>query len=639
LLLELLEDRCTPATLGLPWLDPQHLTLSFVPDGTMASSTGSVLGQALSAAAPDGSGRLEILRAFQTWAVLGNVNIGLVNDDGEPLGTTGAVQSDPRFGDIRIAAQPLGDNVVALGHPFELDGSTWSGDVLLNSADPFGVNRAGTYDLFTVALHEAGHVFGLVDSSDPASAMFANYIGPRAGLSAQDVSTFQSLYGARQGDAFESKQGNDTWQTATTLGSFSSPITADISTLQDTDWYKVAIPANVPAGSTVSFQVRTSGISLLVPSLTVYDNAHHVLGAAAASSPLAGDLSVQVQNVTPGQLVYLDVGNATQSVFGIGSYQLSLSTQVPPVSPRSATSLLGADNRHNDTLATATRLTARNSSLTTLDFGYRGSISDAADVDYYEVHSPVTITGGPQQMVVIVSASNCNGLAPRADVFDAGGAAVPAQVIANDHGFFSIVINSAAADADYFIEVSALVPNGSHNVGNYLLGIDFNAAPIVNPQALSTGVLSAAAPQQVQTLTITQSGAVQLILAADAGGTTGVAVQMTVYDSQGNAVFSLAAYAGQPANTGVASLVAGNYTVSFAVVAKSGLLPAAGSWSLQGWSVSDPIGPTLVGTTPPTGSFPDTSPIDMWSCSLLFPPVTSPLVLSPVQPYTDPYYY
>ena len=44
--------------------------------------------------------------AFQTWAVQTNLNIGLVADGGQPLGTNGAVQGDARFGDIRVAAAP-----------------------------------------------------------------------------------------------------------------------------------------------------------------------------------------------------------------------------------------------------------------------------------------------------------------------------------------------------------------------------------------------------------------------------------------------------------------------------------------------------------------------------------------------------
>src|SRR5262249_50429165 len=150
-----------------------------------------------------------------TWAVLGNVNIGLVDDGGQPLGTPGSVQSDPRFGDIRVAAQPLGNTVVATGNPFQLNGSTWSGDVLLNSSVPFGVSSPGGYDLYSVLLHEAGHAFGLDDSTDPTSVLFENYSGIRSGVSLQDAASFQTLYGVRHGDSFEGKQGNDSRQTAT----------------------------------------------------------------------------------------------------------------------------------------------------------------------------------------------------------------------------------------------------------------------------------------------------------------------------------------------------------------------------------------------------------------------------------------
>ena len=50
--LEQLEDRLTPALYGVPWPDPSHLTLSFVPDGTDVGGSPSVLFQKLNAQAP-----------------------------------------------------------------------------------------------------------------------------------------------------------------------------------------------------------------------------------------------------------------------------------------------------------------------------------------------------------------------------------------------------------------------------------------------------------------------------------------------------------------------------------------------------------------------------------------------------------
>ncbi len=34
LVVEQFEDRLAPALFGVPWPNPEHLTLSFVPDGT-----------------------------------------------------------------------------------------------------------------------------------------------------------------------------------------------------------------------------------------------------------------------------------------------------------------------------------------------------------------------------------------------------------------------------------------------------------------------------------------------------------------------------------------------------------------------------------------------------------------------------
>ncbi len=74
--------------------------------------------------------------------------------------------------------------------PFELDAGTWSGDVELNSAVAFSVDAgraSSTYDLFSVMLHEAGHVFGLPDNSNPASVLDIHYAGVRTGLGTVDI--------------------------------------------------------------------------------------------------------------------------------------------------------------------------------------------------------------------------------------------------------------------------------------------------------------------------------------------------------------------------------------------------------------------------------------------------------------------
>src|SRR4051812_36747243 len=125
-----LEDRCAPAVFGNPWLDGMHVTLSLAPDGADVVGQDSTLSTYLSAVSPQA--KLEILRAFQTWVANANLNVGLVGDGGQDFTVGGALQGDSRFGDIRIGARTLADDVLAVTTPFNLF-SSYSGNVVLNS--------------------------------------------------------------------------------------------------------------------------------------------------------------------------------------------------------------------------------------------------------------------------------------------------------------------------------------------------------------------------------------------------------------------------------------------------------------------------------------------------------------------------
>ncbi len=603
---ERLEDRSTPDASGIAWPDGSHLTLSFVPDGTNVGGNPSSLFRTMDAIAPRAVWEREVLRAFQTWASQTNLNVGVVADGGQPLGTTGAVQGDGRFGDIRIAAIPLKPGTLATNTPFEWSGTTWSGDVVINTNYAFSVGgAAGTYDLYTALLNEAGNVFGVTDSrTDTASGVYYQYVGPKAGLDANDVADIHAQYGAREADPYDAARSNDTLATATPLSTNPAlqRVEADIGTPADRDYYSFQIPRYLNLGvSTETVRLKTVGLSTLAANLDVYDSSGRLVGRATPSGQLGDDLAVKIYSPKSGGTYYARVSAADGSVFGVGGYQLNTSFQYLGV----VTGLLGPllpivdDGHGNDILSNATALLSPPKPAPDARFQYteRATLSDVWDVDYYKVLAPAATD--TQKLNVIVWGTDQTPVAPRVDVFDASGNPLPAVVLANANGTFSVELANTTPGAAYYLKVSALYPGGSRSVGNYFLGADFSTQPPVADSAgtYAAGSLTAAANQDVQSVTIGQNRLFEFALSAQSPAAM-TEVRMDVVDASGRVVFTLQSYAGQPRSTGTVYLQAGTYTVRFTAASWNGSL-APTTYSLTGWLDSDPIGPRYTGGTSP----------------------------------------
>jgi hypothetical protein len=631
LVLEPLEDRLTPAFAGAPWPDAEHLTLSFAPDGTVAGDSPSVLFQTLNARAPTAAWQSVALRAFQTWAVTANINFGLVGDQGEPLGAVGRPQGDPRFGDIRLAAYPMSGEVVAVGSPFDPVAGTYSGDVKLNSTQSFGVGGAGQYDLFTVLLHETGHALGLGDSTDPTSVMYDQYLGPRTGLSASDISAVQALYGSRAPDAYEGTAGNGSFATATPLNLLTNPdgtlgvaADADISSLQDADVYRFQAPLTL---GSLKIRIETAGTSLLTPRVTVYNAWQQPVASAVGSGPLGADLVVTLPSYQPLGTYYVKVQSGTADVFGVGSYRLDVQsiplvgtlTNVVTTTTQTATGLLNNDLHTNDTILTASLLSPLYPQTSSyFNYAYKASISDRYDVDYYRIQAPQAAAGAPVVMTVMVWGLDNNGLLPAASVYDAAGNLVSAAVLGNENGTFTLQVANATPGATYYVKVQAADPNGQNNVGNYFLGIEFGPRA-VQPATVTSQALNATSAQSSGSLTLAQSTLVHLIISANAPGQAQTArVQVTVYDGSGTALATATARDGLPASL-TTFLKAGVYLVRVQAFTTDGspLLPL--TFTLQALWLSDPIGPQ---EEDPTQN-PQPAPTSTGSTSQTPPPSTT----------------
>ena len=180
--LESLEDRAVPAVFGEPWLDGRHLTLSFAGDGTSLSGVGSNLTAALSPLGwqggkagnpprlPDlGGKRQPECRAWYP------ITTRCLDGRGRSKETRGSATSGS-------AVRTLASDVLAITSPFSLLTPT-AGDLILNTGKAFAFgNVPGKYDLFTVAMQESGHAFGIGNSVHSDSVMYEQYGSSRTAI-------------------------------------------------------------------------------------------------------------------------------------------------------------------------------------------------------------------------------------------------------------------------------------------------------------------------------------------------------------------------------------------------------------------------------------------------------------------------
>lgn len=134
----------------------------------------------------------EVVRAFREWARYAPLEFTAAAD-GAAARTISILFARGAHGD----GYPFDGPGKVLAHTFypaPPNSEPLAGDMHLDADESWRVGA--TVDLFTVALHEAGHALGLGHSDRPGSVMYP-YYRFTTGLTADDIAGIQEIYGSR----------------------------------------------------------------------------------------------------------------------------------------------------------------------------------------------------------------------------------------------------------------------------------------------------------------------------------------------------------------------------------------------------------------------------------------------------------
>jgi len=201
-----------------------------------------------------------------------------------------------------------------------------AGDIAINTGVAF--NIGSDIDLFTVISHEVGHALGLLESTDPNAVMYGYYNGMKT-PNVDDIVGVRTIYSNGQARSTDQFGGTNTsFSTAANINSFinQNTLTAVVNPLDIyTPPFQEYLTWNNPANtsSTLTITVQSTGLSLLAPTMTVYNYLYQQVAYASGAGQYGTTISVTLTNIHPGRQVYLEIAGADNSPFATGNYAVT----------------------------------------------------------------------------------------------------------------------------------------------------------------------------------------------------------------------------------------------------------------------------------------------------------------------------
>ncbi len=661
---EQLEHRRVLATFGTPWPEPRSLSVSFPTDQAAIGAYNNSVREVFDQVTDRREWQEAALRAFQTWAVYADINVGLVPDRGDDFGAVGLSSNDPRFGELRIGAFPQ-PGVLANAAPYQQRAGTWSGDVLLNtqinyflgdwdSSSPITVPapdaRGPAIELYSVLLHEAGNALGIADNNIAGAVMNGNYSGPKGTLKASDIRAIRALYGARR-DIYEPVNNNTLGRASRIFnppgfnGSEPLSIPGSLNSMTDVDIYRFQPLRNQEK---VTVRLWASGISLVKAQLEILDRYGNKLADVKADSIFENNLSLEVGSLKDHSLLYIRVAKNSNDVFAVGDYRLELDYRpadlqpsiVPPSHDADAdddddtplnyvsvdalfdqVGLLDAELGTNDTLATAIPLDTTPGFLAHTRYELPSALSASTDRDLWSFRSPHFAS--PLMQVTVDPVGTENPIL-EAIVLNQAGDRIAASETRKADGGLSIDIANPSANQTYLLFVRT--QDGSLVAqGNYVVTVDFATNPATAMRDVYSGRVTGT-QEHLAELTVPKTQLFRFdLLASSILPSSGV--QLSLYNSEtGDIVSTFAASAGVTRSEYV-WLTTGSYIVRATARSVSGSVQRPVDFRLRADVISDDQGPNPVDPTKPpvVNTLPD---------FILLP--INPLVPPPVIDFVEP---